>query len=293
MQYFGVPKCPYCKKRVNFIRTWSLRRQGEYKCPRCQGISNIYLSPLTHVFAVIAIFVAGILYFFHSFILADLSISTVGEVIIPFVAFYVLSMFMVYLDKPVLKQKNKKRIGGSQPKAKPARSVKMATDSFEEKHDIPDLQGGNTEHGSPQRRQPAHAGAYTGAHTGAMRQPPQGSSMQDRETESRELHSRELQQAGQPQRRAPRKPAPVSQDDRYSIDPDRYTQEGRYQEKEQLPAAQKSIEVTMPIAPRKPKAEDSRVIEKIDIGDDFFQKYTDQKYVRERMSEDDKRDSES
>ena len=37
MQYFGVPICPYCKKRVNLIRTWSLKRQGEYKCPRCGG----------------------------------------------------------------------------------------------------------------------------------------------------------------------------------------------------------------------------------------------------------------
>ena len=45
MQYFGVPRCPYCKKRVNLIRTWSLKRQGEYRCPRCGGISNIFLSP--------------------------------------------------------------------------------------------------------------------------------------------------------------------------------------------------------------------------------------------------------
>ena len=50
MQYFGIPTCPYCRKRVNLIRTWKLKREGEYKCPRCGGISNVYLSPLVYVF---------------------------------------------------------------------------------------------------------------------------------------------------------------------------------------------------------------------------------------------------
>ena len=54
MQYFGIPTCPYCKKHVNLVRTWRLKREGEYKCPRCGGISNIYLSPLVYVFAVLA-----------------------------------------------------------------------------------------------------------------------------------------------------------------------------------------------------------------------------------------------
>ena len=76
MQYFGVPKCPYCKKRVNFIRTWSLKRQGEYQCPRCGGISNIYLSPLVYVFALVAVFAGVAIYFFHKFILDDITLTT-------------------------------------------------------------------------------------------------------------------------------------------------------------------------------------------------------------------------
>ena len=59
MQYFGIPTCPYCKKHVNLVRTWRLKREGEYKCPRCGGISNIYLSPLVYVFAVLAIPATG------------------------------------------------------------------------------------------------------------------------------------------------------------------------------------------------------------------------------------------
>ena len=63
MQYFGIPTCPYCKKHVNLVRTWRLKREGEYKCPRCGGISNIYLSPLVYVFAVLAICAGVCIYF--------------------------------------------------------------------------------------------------------------------------------------------------------------------------------------------------------------------------------------
>ncbi len=104
MKYFGVPTCPYCKKRVNLIRTWSLKRQGEYKCPRCGGISNIFLSPLIYVFALLAVFAGGALYFFHKFILNDITLSIVIQVIVPFAVFFLLSLFMVYLAKPVIKK---------------------------------------------------------------------------------------------------------------------------------------------------------------------------------------------
>lgn len=112
MQYFGVPRCPYCKKRVNLIRTWSLKRQGEYKCPRCSGISNIYLSPLIYVFALIAIFAGGAIYFFYKFVLNEISLMTVIQVVIPFVIFFLLSLFLVYLQKPVIKKAPMKRRRG-------------------------------------------------------------------------------------------------------------------------------------------------------------------------------------
>ncbi len=104
MRYFGIPTCPYCKKRVNLVRTWSLKRQGEYQCPRCGGISNIYLSPLIYVFGLLAVFAGGAMYFFHKFVLDDVSLSTVFQVFLPFAIFFLLSLFMVYLEKPVIKK---------------------------------------------------------------------------------------------------------------------------------------------------------------------------------------------
>lgn len=107
MQYFGIPTCPYCKKRVNIIRTWSLKRQGEYQCPRCRGISNVYLSPLVYVFALIAIFAGAAIYFFHKFILDDINLSILIQVLIPFACFFLLSLFTVRLEKPVIKKVSK------------------------------------------------------------------------------------------------------------------------------------------------------------------------------------------
>ena len=110
MQYFGVPRCPYCKKRVNLIRTWSLKRQGEYQCPRCGGISNVFLSPLIYVLALLAVFSSGAIYFFHKFVLDDVDLTTCLQVAIPFAAFFLLSLFMVYLAKPVIKRVSREEL---------------------------------------------------------------------------------------------------------------------------------------------------------------------------------------
>lgn len=134
MQYFGVPRCPYCKKRVNLIRTWSLKRQGEYRCPRCGGISNIFLSPLVYVFALLAVFCGGAVYFFHRFILDDVDLTTCLQVLIPFAVFFLLSLFMVYLAKPVIKKvpreekgrKKRQAPAAPPPEPRPSRSRRPA-----------------------------------------------------------------------------------------------------------------------------------------------------------------------
>ncbi len=120
MQYFGIPQCPYCKKRVNLIRTWSLKRQGEYQCPRCGGISNIFLSPLVYVFALLAVFSGGAVYFFHKFILDDIGLTTCFQVLLPFAVFFLLSLFLVYLAKPVIKRVPREEAGRKKQPAKAA-----------------------------------------------------------------------------------------------------------------------------------------------------------------------------
>ena len=98
MQYFGIPTCPYCRKHVNLIRTWRLKREGEYKCPRCGGISNIYLSPLVYVFSVLAICAGVCIYFFHKFVFDAIGLFPCLQI------FFFLSLFTVYLKRPVIRR---------------------------------------------------------------------------------------------------------------------------------------------------------------------------------------------
>ena len=118
MQYFGIPTCPYCKKHVNLVRTWRLKREGEYKCPRCGGISNIYLSPLVYVFAVLAICAGVCIYFFHKFVLDDIKLFTCLQIFIPFAIFFFLSLFTVYLKRPVIR-----RVQREAPRQAPQRNA--------------------------------------------------------------------------------------------------------------------------------------------------------------------------
>ena len=68
MQYIGIPTCPYCKKRVNIIRVWSMKKHGEFMCPRCKGISNIFISPIVYISAILAVAASFLIYFFSKFV---------------------------------------------------------------------------------------------------------------------------------------------------------------------------------------------------------------------------------
>ncbi|WP_417074924.1 hypothetical protein [Hominenteromicrobium sp.] len=141
MQYFGIPTCPYCKKHVNLVRTWRLKREGEYKCPRCGGISNIYLSPLVYVFAVLAICAGVCIYFFHKFVLDDIKLFTCLQIFIPFAIFFFLSLFTVYLKRPVIR-----RVQREAPRPAPQRSAE------------------------PERRAPSRDDMFTEMNTGRYRE---------------------------------------------------------------------------------------------------------------------------
>ena len=57
----GRARCPYCEKKVNLMVAWGLRRRGEYRCPRCNGISNVTHSRLLLPLALCAIGVSGLI----------------------------------------------------------------------------------------------------------------------------------------------------------------------------------------------------------------------------------------
>lgn len=111
MKYFGIPYCPYCKKTVNIIRVWGIKKRGEFMCPRCKGVSNIYLSPLIYILAILAVGTGFMIYFFEKFIIDEVTLMTAVKVYIPFAAFFILSLFMVYFKKPVIRKIRKRKDG--------------------------------------------------------------------------------------------------------------------------------------------------------------------------------------
>ena len=108
MSSFEKPECPYCKKKVDLLTTWSLRRQGEYRCPRCRGVSTIVLDMKTPFFAVGAIVTAVMVFLVLRVVMQRVSLWNMVWVLLPFLIFYILSIFLVRLKKPVIKKVPKK-----------------------------------------------------------------------------------------------------------------------------------------------------------------------------------------
>ena len=112
MKSFGLPVCPYCGKKVDLITTWFLRRQGEYRCPRCRGISTVVMDMKTTFFAIGAVITALLIFFIGRVVKEEINLSIIIWILVPFVLFYLVSIFLVRLRRPVVRRvpkKDKKR----------------------------------------------------------------------------------------------------------------------------------------------------------------------------------------
>lgn len=270
MKYIGVPRCPYCKKRVSIIRTWRLKREGEYKCPRCSGISNIYLSPLIYVFALVAVFAGGALYFFHKFVLDDIEPMTALEVFIPFVVFFFVSLFLVYLEKPMMKKvkkgaKNQKSSGiPAQPVRKVAKRVDAPNRSFADDDYVP---RSSTQTGPVYQESGGAASEATVQHSSA--------SFRTQNGYTEEMPSASAQYSGRTDMPAVNRPGPVPQ------------------ESYQRPAApvQSPVRAVTPVdvtavgANPQNTGAPSHTVSSINISEDYFSKYDDPEYIQKRMDE--------
>ena len=105
MKKLRQAKCPYCGKKVGLLRSWTIKTQGEYKCPKCGGYSNIELDPATYLFAVLAVVLSGLIYLVYMLIQRSVGIFTMCLVISPYIIFYLLTIFLVRLRKPVIRKK--------------------------------------------------------------------------------------------------------------------------------------------------------------------------------------------
>lgn len=257
MQYFGVPTCPYCKKRVNLIRTWSLKKQGEYQCPRCGGISNIYLSPLIYVLALLALFAGGAVYFFHKFVLDDVGLETALQVFLPFAGFFLLSVFFVYLAKPVIKRVSRDGMGKKKlgRKGSATGPVDQASHVYYDREDNP-LQREQFTTAIPAQAPPRAA-------------PPQPEAQ-------RPLASPRQQAPVQPRLAAVRQPAPSPRQQSTTVI------------RPPVPVSRRPAHQAPPAPQLGAEPRPAQVVSSVEppnAADDFFAKYDDPDYVQRRLRE--------
>lgn len=111
MKRFGLPKCPYCGLRVGPVRTWSLKKQGEYRCIRCGGISNIVLRRGVAYLAAAAILVSIGIFVFYRFLAGEITLRGMFLMAAPYAVFFVLSLFLVKLQRPIFRNTRGKKVG--------------------------------------------------------------------------------------------------------------------------------------------------------------------------------------
>lgn len=105
MKKFRKPRCPHCGDKIGLANAWALKTRGEYLCPKCGGISNVVLDRLLYLFAFLAILVSGVFFALGMIGLLSLDVWLILLVLLPFLLFYLMSVFLVRLKKPAVKKR--------------------------------------------------------------------------------------------------------------------------------------------------------------------------------------------
>ena len=105
MKKFRKAQCPYCGRKASLLSTCFLRTQGEYKCPKCGGFSNIQLDGAAILFGFLAIFLSAVFFAVQYFFIKTFNWLFLSLVVFPFVLFYLSSLFLVRLRKPVMQKR--------------------------------------------------------------------------------------------------------------------------------------------------------------------------------------------
>ena len=82
-------RCPYCDKEVSYFKAMSIRRRGEYYCPKCHKESNVYIKKMIWVGFIAAVVVALLIMGFFLILTERDNPAFVFIVFIPFIFFYI------------------------------------------------------------------------------------------------------------------------------------------------------------------------------------------------------------
>ena len=99
MNSFHNPRCPYCGKKLGYFNAWAIKTQGEYRCKKCGGFSDVMLAQGIYVLSLIMTAVGAVFFLLAFLKITELNVFSVLMVVLPFALFFLLSVFFVRLRK--------------------------------------------------------------------------------------------------------------------------------------------------------------------------------------------------
>ena len=92
-----LTKCPYCNKQVSYFTAFAVKRNGEYFCNKCKKESNIFIKKSIIWPLIGAIILSGLILAVFLFATDRENLLFAFFVAIPFLIFYIITPFFVYL----------------------------------------------------------------------------------------------------------------------------------------------------------------------------------------------------
>lgn len=117
MKKLRKAQCPYCGRKVGVFSAWLLKTQGEYRCPKCGGYSNIRQDSAVYLIAAGAVLLSALFFMIHVFFVKGTNWLSMFFVFLPFAVFYLVCPFLVRLQKPAPRHRppQKDGYGNAQP----------------------------------------------------------------------------------------------------------------------------------------------------------------------------------
>lgn len=99
MKRFRKAQCPYCGRKVGFASAWLLKREGEYRCPKCKKCSNVRQDTLVYLIAAAAVLLSAIFFVIEILFVKNINLPGLILVFAPFLVFYLLCPLLVRLKR--------------------------------------------------------------------------------------------------------------------------------------------------------------------------------------------------
>ena len=106
---FQLARCPHCGRKVGLFESWMIKNKGEYFCDHCSKVSNVVLDPMVLGLCISMFALSIVLILIFSF--TGMKFYSVVLIFLPFLLFFICSLFLVRLKvapEKVSKKKKKK-----------------------------------------------------------------------------------------------------------------------------------------------------------------------------------------